>query len=163
VKRILIATDGSPASREAVELGIELAKDQRAEVVLVHVVPLLDLVPVNGFGLLAGVAHDATGHDTEVLDEAQALAGREGVGATTALLRGDTVDEIVAHADSLDVDLIVVGSRGHGTAVGSLLGSVSRGVLSESRRPVVVVRGRAASERRRATDSSDCPVRCGDW
>jgi nucleotide-binding universal stress UspA family protein len=66
--------------------------------------------------------------------------------ATTKLLRGDTVDEIVAYADNLDVDLIVVGSRGHGALAGALLGSVSRGVLSESKRPVAVIRGLANAE-----------------
>ena len=56
------------------------------------------------------------------------------------LLRGDTVDEIVAFADSHDVDLIVVGSRGRGAISGALLGSVSRGILGESKRPVLIVR-----------------------
>ena len=34
--------------------------------------------------------------------------------AYTRLLRGDPADEIVAYADTVDADLIVVGSRGHG-------------------------------------------------
>ena len=57
------------------------------------------------------------------------------------LLTGDTVDEIVAYADSHDVDLIVVGSRGHGAIANALLGSVSQGVLRESRRSVLVAQG----------------------
>jgi len=61
------------------------------------------------------------------------------------LLRGDTVDEIVAYADSHDVDLIVVGSRGHGGLASALLGSVSRGILGESKRPVLIVRAAAVA------------------
>ena len=42
MKRILIATDGSAAADEAVELGVELARDEGAEAILVHVVPTAD-------------------------------------------------------------------------------------------------------------------------
>ena len=68
------------------------------------------------------------------------MAAEHEIDAKTALLRGDPVSEIVAYADSHDVDLIVVGSRGHGAIASALLGSVSRGVLSESKRPVLIVR-----------------------
>jgi nucleotide-binding universal stress UspA family protein len=68
------------------------------------------------------------------------------VKAHTRLLRGEPVDEIVAFADVIDADLIVVGSRGYGAFASALLGSVSRGILREARRPVLVVRGTAARE-----------------
>ena len=68
--------------------------------------------------------------------------------AHTRLLRGDPADEIVAYADTVDADLIVVGSRGHGAVASALLGSVSRGILREARRPVLVVRGAAARRSR---------------
>ena len=68
------------------------------------------------------------------------LAGARGVPVRAVLLTGDAVDEIVAYADSLDADLIVVGSRGLGAVASGMLGSVSQGVLHEARRPVLVVR-----------------------
>jgi nucleotide-binding universal stress UspA family protein len=143
MKKIMIATDGSPVSQEAVEFGVELAQEQDAAVVFVHVVPLLDRVPMSSFGMVGALPHELSEHDREALEEAEAVAEQHDVRATTKLLRGDTVDEIVAYADNLDVDLIVVGSRGHGAVAGALLGSVSRGVLSESKRPVAVIRGHA--------------------
>jgi len=57
---------------------------------------------------------------------------------------GDPVDEIVAYADSVDADVLVLGSRGHGAIASALLGSVSQGVLHETRRRVLVVRGAEA-------------------
>jgi nucleotide-binding universal stress UspA family protein len=60
------------------------------------------------------------------------------------LLQGHPADEIVAYADSIGADMIVVGSRGPRGVASPLLGSVSRDVLTESRRPVLVVRGSTA-------------------
>ena len=75
------------------------------------------------------------------LKEAAEIAARQGIDLKTELLLGNPADEIVAFGDAIDADLIVVGSRGYGAIASALLGSVSRAVLHESRRPVLVVRG----------------------
>lgn len=140
MKRILVATDGSSSSTEAVAFAVELAADTDAELNFVHVVPVLDIVPGVDMGAVGAVyEHPVSEHDRTLLDEAATIATGQGVVATTTLLRGDTVDEIVTHADSEDVDLIVIGSRGHGAIASTLLGSVSHRVLSETKRPVLVV------------------------
>jgi nucleotide-binding universal stress UspA family protein len=148
MKKILIATDGSPSSAEAVDFGVEFAADLDANVIFVHVAPALDAIPMTRFGMGGGtphIPHKLDAFDRAVLDDAEQIAARAGVEATSKLLAGDAVDEIVAYADLQGADLIVIGSRGHGTLASVLLGSVSRGVLSESRRPVAVIRGLAAA------------------
>lgn len=140
MKRILIATDGSKASRKALQTGLDLASEHDAEVSVVHVVPDVDVVPGNGFGLTAAVPHVVSAADRAPLDEAVLLAERRGFDIAPVLLTGRPVDEIVTRADSEDVDLIVIGSRGHGAFASALLGSVALGVLQETRRPVLVVR-----------------------
>jgi len=141
MKTIVIATDGSPSAHEAVEFGLDLAAEQKADAVFVHVAPAVDLLPTGGFGMSSAQQHELTDEDRSSLEEARTLAVERGVETKTELLLGDPVDEIVAYADSIDADLIVVGSRGHGALTSALLGSVSRGVLHEARRPVLVVRG----------------------
>ena len=145
MERILIATDGSVAADEAVNVGLELAADEGAAVTFVHVVRAFDSLPTGAFVYGAAVPHEPASSDYEVLVHAAELAAVRGVEATTKLLRGNAADEIVAYADSLGVDMIVIGSRGHGSVTGMLLGSVSRRVLAETRRPVLVVRGAAPS------------------
>ena len=54
MKKILIATDGSPTSLEALEFGLDLAGEEEAEAFVAHVVPALDTVPAGGFGISPG-------------------------------------------------------------------------------------------------------------
>jgi nucleotide-binding universal stress UspA family protein len=141
MKNIVIATDGSPSAQEAVGVGIELAAEEAATVTFVHVLPADDFVVAGRLGSLPK-AHRVDMDESEVaLREAAAAAEAAGVTYTLERISGDTVDEIVAVADSAEADMLVIGSRGRGPLTSALLGSVSKGVLGESRRPVLIVRG----------------------
>jgi nucleotide-binding universal stress UspA family protein len=143
MKRILIATDGSPSAAHAVEIGLELAEEHGAEPIFVHVAQTIEVLPVGIVGMGAApvsASQVLEEHDRLSLDKAVQLAGEHGLETRTKLLTGDPAKQVVGHADSIDADLIVVGSHGHGTVSGALLGSVSRGVLRRTRRPVLVVR-----------------------
>ena len=101
MKKILIATDGSPPSIEALEFGLDLAAEEEAEAIVVHVVPSIDSVPAGGFGMSHGaIVHEVTDDDRAPLDAAVELAAEKGLAVTTELLRGSTVKEIVAYADA---------------------------------------------------------------
>jgi nucleotide-binding universal stress UspA family protein len=142
MNKILIATDGSESAHEAVEFGLDLAAEQGAKAFIVHVTPLVDVIPYANFGYVGPtLPHEFDEQDRKLLQEAAEPAAERGVDVETTLLKGRPADEIVAFADTIDADLIVVGSRGHGAITSALIGSVSRGVLHESRRPVLIVRG----------------------
>jgi nucleotide-binding universal stress UspA family protein len=98
------------------------------------------VLPVSLFGTTASVEHAPTADDVAPLTAAAEIADEHSVRATTRLLSGDAADEIVACADSIRADLIVIGSRGLGALGRMILGSVSRAVLHETRVPVLVVR-----------------------
>jgi nucleotide-binding universal stress UspA family protein len=141
MNKILIATDGSPEARMAVELGIEIASDHEASVVLVQVIPPVRTTEFNPGVRIQAIPAELRLRRAVALHDAAQLAGEHGVESTFEVLTGDPADEIVAYADSIDADLVVIGSRRRGVLASALLGSVSREVLRESRRPVLVVKG----------------------
>jgi len=136
--KILIATDGSKSAAEAVAFGLDLAEKQGASVFLVHVAPELDWAPVLG-PVPVKVPHVSCDADRRPLQDAMDMSEQCGVDAQSELLVGDIADEIVAYADTIAADLIVIGSRGHGAIASALLGSVSHAILHEAKRPVLVV------------------------
>jgi nucleotide-binding universal stress UspA family protein len=62
-----------------------------------------------------------------------------GVDAKARLVRGPTVESLLAMAEKQGADLIVVGSHGRGMVAELLLGSVSQGLIRDGRWPVTVV------------------------
>jgi nucleotide-binding universal stress UspA family protein len=141
MQKILIATDGSPEAREAVEYGLELAEDQHAEATLLQVIPPIDWTQLDRGAVIRPIPDEIEKRRGIALDEAATLAAEHGVPVTFEVVAGIPADEIVAYADNHDFDLTVVGSRGRGAVASALLGSVSQAVLHESRRPVLIVRG----------------------
>jgi nucleotide-binding universal stress UspA family protein len=145
MKRLLIATDGSRASATAVHDGVELAHELGARVLFVF-------VKAWPSGLLGEpfyqrkLSHESA-DARKAVEEAMEVADEFGVEADWEILQGEPAREIIGLADERDADLIVVGSRGLGAVAGTLLGSISRAIVHEADRPVLVARPRARDRR----------------
>ena len=148
MKRIVIAYDGSDGGREALEQGLQLARNARAvaTVACVRHAPL----PIVGDPFYERALSRELHQGRAVLDEARAYAADAGVVAETELLEGDAAEQILELARARGADLIVVGSRGRGAVAEALLGSVSQAIVHSADRPVLVVKRRARRERRAA-------------
>jgi nucleotide-binding universal stress UspA family protein len=124
---ILVATDGSDSASSALDVAIELAQDTGARIVCV--------------GIDDSLAREGLSEAPQEAAETAAQRARDvGVPATTATRTGSPTEQIILAADEAEADLIVVGSRGRGPLTAAVLGSVSRGVATHSRRPVTIVR-----------------------
>jgi nucleotide-binding universal stress UspA family protein len=141
---ILVAVDFSPVTERIQQTVASLASATASQVVVMHVaapepafVGYDDGPPV----VRKQVARELHHEHQQVGALAHGLA-RCGVQATPLLVQGPTVDMILLEAERLAVDLIVVGSHGHGAVYDLLIGSTSEGVVRRSAVPVLVVPAR---------------------
>ena len=140
---ILLPTDGSEAADAAVRRGFSLAEQLDARV---H---LLTVVESSAVDAPSETADDATADGPPAtsrewaatdLDEL-ATEGRDcGLAVETTTLEGRPADEIVDHAATTAVDLIVMGTAGRGGFDRLLLGSVADAVVRTAPTPVMTVR-----------------------
>lgn len=144
MKKILVPTDFSEFSKQAVDYAVELAQRFEAEITLIYV--LQDAVALFPE---PGVAFPAPGNYLQELQESsqQALERlRESLPAEmtihTVLRNGPPFVEIVRYAKEEDVDLIVIGTHGRSGLAHMLLGSVAEKVVRKASCPVLTVRPR---------------------
>jgi nucleotide-binding universal stress UspA family protein len=141
LNQIVIATDGSPGSAVAVEEGVWLAKMLDARVTFVTVVrPPLPLLGEPYYQRAVSVDLARARHS---LAQAIDVAQERDITFDTDVLQGAPAEAILAFARDCEADLIVLGSRGRGSVVGAVLGSVSAEVVHRADRPVLVARPRA--------------------
>jgi nucleotide-binding universal stress UspA family protein len=141
VKNILVPTDLSEDSEEALDYACELAESLGATLHLLNVigVPALGM-PELGVALTAHVIDDLV-HDNLVALEKLAEAKRCRAHIGKVLLRtGDARDVINQTAEELGVDLIVMSTHGRRGVSRALLGSVTEDVVRTAPCPVLTVR-----------------------
>jgi nucleotide-binding universal stress UspA family protein len=139
---ILVAVDQSEAAREAFELACKLGLEDHAELLLVSVLDVANLIAAAGYDApypeeTIDIMKDAR---QQLLDERKAAAQARGLTVTTSLGEGDAVDEILRIANENGVGLICIGTHGRQGLARLFIGSVAEGVLRRSEVPVLVVR-----------------------
>jgi len=139
---ILVAVDESEAAKEAYDLAVKLALEDRSNVVLVNVVDVSKLIAVAGYETPypADTLDIMRQSGEQLLEQTKAACTAKGVKATTAIGEGDAVDEIVRLAGEHNAGLICIGTHGRKGLSRLFVGSVAEGVLRNASVPVLVVR-----------------------
>lgn len=150
---VVVAFDGSAEAQAALRAAATLFGDRVIIVVSVWEPALAAAMmpPYDATGLAAPLP---SREEMEAVDDAQrehaASAAESAVrfvrelgGTAEALPVSDGVnvaETVSAIAEQRDAAVVVVGSRGHGAVKSRLLGSTSRRLLQDTRRPVLIVR-----------------------
>lgn len=148
-QRILVAVDGSAASRKALRYADHLAQKTNAELHLIHVIPdlpppLVDPIGVGGVAasLTYGDALKQLEHEARlVMEVSRAEVDTQNTVFHTARAQRERVAEtLVKYAKEQDCQLIVMGTHGRTGFNHFLLGSVAEGVAHTTPVPLLLVR-----------------------
>jgi len=143
-KHILVPVDGSATSQKAIGNAVAIAQAFKAEVTVIYVIDPYAFTGV-GTDFAYGQAEylgAATAEANEAIKAArQAFFEGVGITATGSVVEGHAVYRgILDTAESVNADLVVMGSHGRRGLEKLVLGSVTAQVLSHAHLPVLVVR-----------------------
>jgi glycine betaine transporter len=137
-KKILVATDFSAGSDEALAHAIDLAKQTGASLDLVHILePEVEGFPF-GAPYYGDFGDQLTFIDRELAARADKVASA-GLWCHTRMIEGRAFEAIVDRARVLGADLIVVGTHGRTGLSHVLMGSVAERVVQHSTCPVLTI------------------------
>ena len=142
-KKIMIAVDGSEASKAAAREGLDLAKRSGARAVAVYVADLAMLNRLSDYIIYPGANDEVRklmikqGH--EATDEIEKMAKELGLEIEKVVAEGSPAAELLRLSQGTGADLLVLASSGKGGVEKFLLGSVAEKVIRNSKVPVMMV------------------------
>ena len=140
--RILLAADGSAYTKKAARYvaGHARALAKRPEIVLLHVRPPIPYPSAAAYVGKKAILQYERDEARKVLRVASKPLEKAGIQAKSEWIVGDVAAEIARYAKKKDIDLIVMGSHGHGALASLALGSVTMKVMASTDIPVLVIR-----------------------
>jgi nucleotide-binding universal stress UspA family protein len=165
--RVLVATDGSDAADTAIELAANIIWPEGTEILVAEAVETGPALFGGPWPAVALVQMDALEEQLRadagrIVHDAVGRLARPGLKVEGAVLHGRPATAIVNRARSMPADLVIIGSRGHGTIESMVLGSVSAEVVDHSPAPVLVARGSRIDRVLLAWDGSSCASGAAD-
>jgi nucleotide-binding universal stress UspA family protein len=137
-KKILIPTDGSEYTKQAIGKGLELAKLTGAEVTALYVVDQTSFINFPMDSTIVSVFTMLEKEGKEAVEYVQKLGKEMGVTVKVRIEEGSPARKITDA--SKDYDLIVMGTLGRTGISKLLLGSTAERVVRFAECPVLVVR-----------------------
>jgi nucleotide-binding universal stress UspA family protein len=139
-KTVLVGVDGSAGSHTALAWAAAEAAYHEADLVVLNVWEHTLLPPAGSVSVSEKYVPDPSQRTAEeLLEEIKAVLGDDPPVLVQPRVKQGSPAKVLIE-ESVDADLLVVGTRGHGGFRGLVLGSVSQHVAAYAKCPVTVVR-----------------------
>jgi nucleotide-binding universal stress UspA family protein len=143
MKKIVLPTDGSDNAVLAGRFAAELAREERAEILVVSVAEPAVYYGVEDPAVTAAIREAAT----RVADEEVVRLQAEGISAEAVVVEAEQVFKgILSASENCRADIIVMGTHGRSALSRALIGSTADKMVRHARVPVLLVpsiRGRS--------------------
>lgn len=143
-KRILVPTDFSDYSDEALKQALELARQYNSKVYLLHVAEPVSQCTVD---YCSDTSTFRQAEDAEIRkaremmqEELKKFSEFQEIEVISDIREGEPVQEILKEQEEKGVDLIVMPSHGKTGFIKRLMGQISEKVMEEAKSPVLLVR-----------------------
>jgi nucleotide-binding universal stress UspA family protein len=135
--KILVPIDGSSYSNKALAHACELAKAQKAVLLLIYVVD--KSIPINFLDRKEYLSM-LRKYGEKIMKKASSTTNQRGVSSKQIIKEGNVAKEIIKTAKNEKCNLIIVGNKGLGAAARFLLGSTSTKLAADSPCSVLIVK-----------------------
>lgn len=144
MKTIVAAVDFSNATSGVVSMATRLAKAFGAELHLLHVVEPEPTYTAYGFTpdefpAMHAFQEEAKRRANRKLEELLAGVDSDLTGVVTRLVEGSPLHALLEYVKDNRVDMVILGSHGHGVVASLLLGSVAEGMVRKALVPTLLV------------------------
>ncbi|MGC5324671.1 universal stress protein [Brevibacillus sp. SYSU BS000544] len=136
---IVVPTDGSEGSIRALHYAIDTAKKTDGEIILINVQPNFSTPHTKTFFSKMDIEEYTQMMAVEALEQAKRIVMESGVPYRVKIRVGLPKVEICQEAKESEAASIVLGYRGLGAIMGTVMGSVCYGVLQDTPCPVTIV------------------------
>ena len=144
MKTIVVAVDFSNATPKVVEMAKKVARAFGAKLELFHVIEPEPSYTAYGFTpdeypAMNAFQEEAKRRATQKLADLLESVRQELPDAVSVMREGSPLHSLLEHVKSGGVDLVVLGTHGHGALAALLLGSVAEGMVRKASVPTLIV------------------------
>ena len=146
MRKILVAYDGSPHSKESLAWAIEIARPVQSQITVLKVREPAEMSQIYAMAESGSATRmmarmqEMEDANSRIMAEAKEEGQKHGVEITTQILDGNAAQVLMDYSQKHGFDLIVAGARGHGLIDRLPIGTVAHNLISVSNVPVLVVK-----------------------
>ena len=140
MKRILIPTDFSSNANKALDFAVQIARQAKAEIILLHTCDLIDTTFKDNQTMYKEhnqIISDKANENLSLLKKS--IDDTEKLSVHIKLYKGNVTDTILQASEELHADLIIMGTLGAAGLQEKILGSITAGIIGKTTIPVMAV------------------------